>query len=333
MSVVLYCYDDSPFSKKIHNLLLLKNIPYEQVLVANILPRPEITDLLGVAYRQIPILAIGNDVYCDTSLIASALERRFPPSRGYGTIFPNKKHGGGADTGLVKAFAKYWPDTALFYLAPCLLPWETIPPAFIKDRSTLMGPVNVDAIVASRGKSLSALSTHLSLVEEQLSDGREWLWDTELPSLADVSVHFVYSWIKPFPGVDSLLDASTFPKSLEWLARLTGYLNRLKQRRSAAAKITGQAAAARIAAAPFEPYDVVGFDAREATRLELKEGDQVSVAPDFTKITEGAFGTVGKLVALNREEFVVETTGTAGLVRCHLPRLLFTANVASKSRL
>jgi hypothetical protein len=48
-----------------------------------------------------------------------------------------------------------------------------------------------------------------------LSDGREWLFDTELPSLADVSVHFVYAWIKPFRGVESLFDAGTFPKSLE----------------------------------------------------------------------------------------------------------------------
>lgn len=49
----------------------------------------------------------------------------------------------------------------------------------------------------------------------QLADGREWLFDTELPSLADISVHFVYAWIKPFRGVESLFDPKTFPKSLE----------------------------------------------------------------------------------------------------------------------
>ncbi|KAJ7498962.1 hypothetical protein FB451DRAFT_1203674 [Mycena latifolia] len=329
MAVVLYRYDASPFSVKIDNVLLLKNIPHQMVIVQNMLPRPEITDLLGVGYRRIPILAIGNDIYCDTSLIASALDRRFPSSNGYGTIFPNKKHGGGADTGLVKAFAKYWADATLFPLAPALLPWEKLPAAFIKDRSTLRGPINVQAMVASRGTALSMLSTHLALVEEQLSDGREWLFDTELPSLADVSVHFIYNWIKPFPGVDSLLDASTFPRSLEWLARLTGYLGRLKQRQPTVAKITGQDAAARIAAAPFEPYSVVGFDAREAARLGLKAGDVVSIAPDDTGRN---FGTVGKLVALNREEFVIETRGKAGLVRCHFPRLMFTARLASESK-
>ncbi|KAJ7781269.1 hypothetical protein B0H16DRAFT_1497701 [Mycena metata] len=264
------------------------------------------------------------------SLIASALERRFPTAQGYGTLFPNRKHGGDADTGLIKAFAKHWADTILFPLAPALLPWEKFPPAFIKDRSTLSGPINVEAIVASRGRALSLLSTHLSLVEEQLADGREWLFDTELPSLADISVHFVYAWIKPFRGVETLLDPKTFPKSLEWLARMTTYLGRLKLNHAAVPKITGKDAAARIVAASFEPYDVVGFDAREGARLGLKVGDEVSIAPDDTGKN---FGTTGKLVSLNREEFVIEVKGSEGLVRCHLPRVMFTARLVSKSKL
>ncbi|KAF7359219.1 Glutathione s-transferase [Mycena sanguinolenta] len=278
MSVILYRYDASPFSVKIDNVLLLKNIPHEKVNVASMMPRPEISDLLGITYRRIPILAIGNDIYCDTSLIASALERRFPKLRGYGTIFPNKKHGAGADTGLIKAFSKYWPDTALFPLAPVHLPWDKLPPQFVDDRSKLRGaPINVEAMVAQRGKSLSMLSTNLALIEEQLADGREWLFDTELPSLADISVHNVYGWVKTLRGVESLFDANTFPKSLEWLARLTAYLGRLKQAFPKVPKITGKDAAARITAASFEPYNVVGFDEREGARLGLKAGDEVSI--------------------------------------------------------
>jgi len=264
------------------------------------------------------------------SLIASALERRFPAAQGYGTIFPNKKHGGAADTGLIKAFAKHWADTVLFPLAPVLLPWEKFPAAFIKDRGTMTAPINVEAMVASRGKAISMLSTHLSLIEEQLSDGREWLFDTELPSLADLSVHFVYAWVKGFRGVESLFDAKTFPRSLEWLARLTAYLGRLKQQQPAVLKINGKDAAARIAVASFEPYTVVGFDASEGTRLGLKAGDEVSVAPDDSGRN---FATIGKLVALNREEFVVEVKGSAGLVRCHFPRIMFTARLASPPKL
>ncbi|KAJ7283692.1 hypothetical protein C8J57DRAFT_1293289 [Mycena rebaudengoi] len=324
-NVIIYRYDTSPYSVKIDNVLALKNIPHQKVNVANMLPRPEITTLLGVNYRRIPVLAIGNDLYCDTSLIASALERRFPQSRGYGTIFPNKKHGGDADTGLMKAFAKHWADVTVFPLAPALLPWENIPAAFIKDRSTL-GLTDVQTLIGNRGKFLSLLSTHLSYVEEQLSDGREWLFDTELPSFGDVSAHFVFNWIKTFRGVESLFDVETFPNALKWLVRMSAYLQRLKQSQPAAMKISGTDAAKLIASADFEPYNVVGFDTREAERLGLKAGQQVAIAPDDSGRN---FATVGKLVSLNREEFVIETKGTAGIIRCHFPRILFTARAAS----
>jgi len=53
------------------------------------------------------------------------------------------------------------------------------------------------------------------LVEEQLSDNREWLFDTELPSLADISVHFVLAWIASFRGVESLYDATQIPMTIK----------------------------------------------------------------------------------------------------------------------
>lgn len=46
------------------------------------------------------------------------------------------------------------------------------------------------------------------LVEEQLRDGREWLFDTESPGLADISVHFLLAWVGKFPGVKNLYDTA-----------------------------------------------------------------------------------------------------------------------------
>jgi glutathione S-transferase len=99
------------------------------------LPRPEITDALGIKYRRIPILAIGNDVYCDTSLIADVLERRFPASEGYGTLFPHRAGSKKADTGLAKALTVYWNDKTVFPLGGNSLPYEKFDPAFVADRS------------------------------------------------------------------------------------------------------------------------------------------------------------------------------------------------------
>ncbi|KAF7332168.1 Glutathione S-transferase [Mycena kentingensis (nom. inval.)] len=326
-AVLLYRYDTSPFCHKVDNILLLKNIPHSRVNVASMLPRPEITEMLGIGYRKIPILAIGNDVYCDTSLIASTLERRFPKSQDFGTLFPPQKHSKSADTGLIKAFAKHWVDMVIFPLAPALLPWERMPAAFVQDRSALSGnEINIKAIAASRGQALSALSSHLALVEEQLSDGREWLFDTTLPSLADISVHFVFAWLKGFKGTETLLDSQVFPKSIQWLARVTTHLEHLKQKQPVQPKISGNDAAAAIISAPFESLDVVGMNEREASRLGLKAGAQVSVTPADSGRN---YPTVGKLVGLNHEELVIEINAPGGILRAHFPRILFTVKPVS----
>ena len=120
------------------------------------LPRPEITDALGtgknfrnnirfidflpclslgIGYRRIPILAIGNDVYCDTNHISAALERQFSASQGFPTIFPNRKDGGKAETGLIKALAAFYADRPLFSLASTALPYNKFTPEFIEDRN------------------------------------------------------------------------------------------------------------------------------------------------------------------------------------------------------
>lgn len=95
---------------------------------------------MGITYRRIPVVAIGNDVYCDSSLIASALERRFPKSKGYPTLFPARKGGGSTDTGLVKAFSMYYGDRAVFASADLCLPYQKFPDAFVKDRGDVRHP-------------------------------------------------------------------------------------------------------------------------------------------------------------------------------------------------
>ena len=102
--------------------------------VPNVLPRPMLSDLLGISYRRIPVLAIGNDVYCDTNLISSALERRFPASQGHKTLFPCRVGGGKTDTGLTKALVSYWSDNMIFRLLGDSLPYQKLDAEFLKDR-------------------------------------------------------------------------------------------------------------------------------------------------------------------------------------------------------
>ncbi|KAJ3853154.1 hypothetical protein EV368DRAFT_73615 [Lentinula lateritia] len=335
--VILYRYDASPFSVKIDNVLMFKNVPYATVTVANVLPRPEITESLGLTYRRIPILAIGNDIYCDTSLIAAAIERRFPTSQGFGTIFPPKKHGGSPDTGLLKAFTQHYADTVLFNLGPILLPWNRFPDFFLKDRQTVSSRLFANAVpdmplmINSQGKAMNALSAHLALVNEQLQDGREWLFDTELPSLADIGIHFTYNWVCGFPNTRSLFDEARFPYALRWLDRLNKFIKTTRNDFPTPQILTGPEAADSIAKSSYEPYNVIGFDAFEAARLNLVKNQMVNVVPDDTG---PQFATFGKLVAFNHEEIVIETNGTMNAIfRCHFPRIGFTPKGVQNHRL
>ncbi|KAH9483070.1 hypothetical protein JR316_0005170 [Psilocybe cubensis] len=326
MSVILYRYDSSPFSHKIDNVLALRRIKYEKVDISPMLPRPEITDQLGIVYRRIPILAIGNDVYCDTSLIVSALERRFPTSNGHPTLLPES-----AGAGVIKAFSKYYAESALFPPATNLIPWDKLPAAFLKDRSEFAGsPINTKALAANVPNAQSVISSHLLLIEQQLSDSRQWLFNTVTPSLADVSVHFIFNWARSFKGTEQLFDASRIPLTMQWLDRLSAQIKKERKSQSPPTKLSGTEAANKIVSAAYEPYNVVGFDATEASRLCVSLEDTVQVAPEDTGRN---FPTIGKLVALSREEITLEVKGSAGLVRCHFPRLGFSIRRVPGSKL
>ena len=76
-AVILHQYDLSPFSEKIRKILGYKNAPWHAVTQSMWLPRPHLTPMTG-AFRRIPVLQIGADLYCDTRLIARKLDALFP---------------------------------------------------------------------------------------------------------------------------------------------------------------------------------------------------------------------------------------------------------------
>lgn len=57
-----------------------------------------------------------------------------------------------------------------------------------------------------------------------------------------------------------------------------------KQAQSPPRNIGGLEAAAKIVSSAYEPYDVVGFDTVEASRLGVELGDTVLVVPEDTGV-------------------------------------------------
>lgn len=192
------------------------------------------------------------------------------------------------------------------------------------------GSIDGKAFAAKRDLSISQLSSHLAFLEEQLRDGREWLFDTTVPGLADVSVHFTLAWLKTMKTSRAVWDIKRFPYTLKWLDRVSALLKEKKQAQGASSVLSGASAADVIFASSPEAQSVVGFDQVEAQRIKVNVGNVVSVAPVDTGRTHP---TVGKLVGLNLEEVVIEVTAAKGALKCHFPRLGYTIAGANSAKL
>lgn len=75
--ILLHHYELSPYSEKIRLLLGYKGLSWRSVTTPSVLPKPDLLALTG-GYRRAPVLQVGADVYCDSSIIAAELERRHP---------------------------------------------------------------------------------------------------------------------------------------------------------------------------------------------------------------------------------------------------------------
>ena len=70
--LILHHYPSSPFSEKIRLVLGFKQLPWKSVIIPSVMPKPDVVALTG-GYLRTPVLQIGADIYCDTSLICEVL--------------------------------------------------------------------------------------------------------------------------------------------------------------------------------------------------------------------------------------------------------------------
>ena len=194
--VVLYGYDASPFTLKIRMALRLKQIPYYFVPVSVTMPRPWLRNTLGLTYRKIPVLSIGKEVYCDTSLIGEALEMFFPPVEGWGALYPLVKGGQSrAYRSLMRGLSQFWTDRPLFNAVTGLIPAAAWRGSFGRDREAFVGhTIDADKMAANFPATWSSLDLHLSWLEPALSHQDGWIFNTSQPGLADISLFSQLKW-------------------------------------------------------------------------------------------------------------------------------------------
>ncbi|KAF1924026.1 uncharacterized protein M421DRAFT_425213 [Didymella exigua CBS 183.55] len=356
--VVLFGYDSSPFANKVRLALRIKQIPFSYVTVPSMMPRPLLKTVFGLSYRKIPILAIGRDIYCDTSLIIEALEHYFSEPA-YGTVYPKARGNEFWDyRPLARGFASFWTDKPLFRTTTGLIPHTVWASKFGTDRGQLIGhKLDPEKLKAKVPQNLAAFDLHLSLLEPMFkasgrSEAGGWVFPTDSPSLGDLSLWYQIKWgvdIASGKGIYNLTGGGTrdtdedttagvwnaqrYPSLWRWFHEFEKYVDSLPNLEvvvkdgdhawKRALKETKLWKDERVlvpaAAAPQHSLDV---------QRGLKPGVVVSVVPDDTGRGDP---TTGKLIAIGVEEVVIEPETKGELeVRVHFPRLGFVVKMFSR---
>ncbi|KAI9759338.1 MAG: hypothetical protein M4579_002396 [Chaenotheca gracillima] len=310
--IILYTYPFSPFGRRVVWYLTLRGLPYTQCLQPHVLPREDV-NALGISYRRIPLCAIGGDVYLDSRLIIDTLEKKFPD----GALGSRK-----ADEIAVEQLLQRWVvDGGVFARAAQLLPprGEAMTPQFKKDREQFMGRSwKTEDLERGRPEAFIEMQQAFELLETTLlADGRDWVLKTPKPSLADIEVVWVFSWLADMKKtLAPHITEQMFPKVFAYVARFNAALSSAKSSAGKPPSIKGGEALRRIVAAENTTTDM-GID--ENDPFELKLGQNIEVWP----IDSGfSHHDQGRLVGLSRNEVVFETQTKIGekTVKVHAPR-------------
>lgn len=309
--VVLFGYDTSTFTLKARLALKLKQIPYTFVAVPTMMPRPLLRDNFNLTYRKIPVLAIGRELYCDTSLIIEALEHFFPESEGYQTLYPKAADGRNYRP-MIRGFASYWTDRPLFRVACGLMPASIWRSQFGRDREGLIGhKIDADKLERKQPEQLSNLDQHLSMLEPLFTDGddRGFVFSTSSPSLADISLYYELEWcdnissgrytegisegeipnesdLKELEGMKPVFNIQRYPGLYTWFKTMKSYLDNLPDVEQSDHDIDAVLQQMRDSPAigrqslllPTPRSTLAEIDARRG----MKEGAMVAIAPDDT---------------------------------------------------
>ena len=179
--VILFSYASSPYGQKVHLLLTAAGISYSELPQPAVLPRPDL-EALDITYRRIPLLAVGRDVYADSSAIIDVILNQLGGK--------NKVATSKAD----KAF-EVWGNDTFASVLPLLPPQAVNDPTFSKDRATIFPIIAKPELLKSlEPTALSGLKSRLATVEEVfLADG-PYIGGDKL-SVADIHVVWVLRWV------------------------------------------------------------------------------------------------------------------------------------------
>ncbi|OAF58852.1 hypothetical protein VC83_06338 [Pseudogymnoascus destructans] len=275
--IIVYHYSYSPYARRIVWYLNLRNIPFSECVQPPIMPRPDV-EALGVAYRRIPIVAIGRDIYNDTRLILSKLDELFPPSSAHPALSPTTPE----HRALAALFSTSTTDGGLF-----------ADPKFTADRAAMSGrPWSAAFLERARPESLVEVRAAIAFLENGLlADGRKWLLNTPQVSSVDLEAIWPLHWVFGMPGAIPAEVASkeTFPKVFAWVERFNAAVGAARKANGNAKALKGFEAAEKIWGSEWAE-GLRGVDERDP--VGLKAGQEVLVHPTDSGVTHKDQGTL-----------------------------------------
>jgi len=307
--LILHHYPNSPFAEKIRLILGHKKLPWKSVFIPMIMPKPNLTALTG-GYRKTPVLQIGADIYCDTSLICDVLEHLAPAP----TLYPQAVNG-------AARIVTQWADGSLFTAAMAYnfqpagvaqvfagAPAEGVQ-AFVADRAAMRGG-------APRMASSDAAATYKSYLRRlaNMLHGQDYLFGTQ-PCVADFAAyHPLWFTQERTPALAGIFDAT--PEVKDWMGRMKAIGHGTVGICSAEEALQ--------TARRGTPAALQGDVFQDEHGIAL--GSQVVVAAD----TFGLEPTEGELIAATRTRYTLRRTDErAGTVHVHFPRVGFTLKKAA----
>ncbi|WP_353238755.1 glutathione S-transferase family protein [Limnohabitans sp.] len=307
--LILHHYPTSPFAEKVRLILGHKQLDWKSVFIPMVMPKPELTALTG-GYRKTPVLQIGADIYCDTSLIGDVLEQLKPAP----TLYPEALEG-------AARIVAQWADSALFTASMAYnfqpvgvaqvfagAPAEAVQ-AFVADRTAMRSG-------AARMASTDAAATYKSYLRRiaNMLQGQDFLLGHQ-PCLADFATyHPLWFTLDRTPALAGILDAT--PEVKTWMTRIKA-IGHGKSSKCSADEALQLARNSRPASLQGEVF-------QDEHGIAL--GSQVLIAAD----NFGLEPTPGELVSATRTRYTLRRTGDrSGTVHVHFPRVGFTLKKVS----
>ena len=303
--LILHHYATSPFSEKLRLVLGYKKLAWKSVIIPNIAPKPDLVALTG-GYRRTPVLQIGADIYCDTSLICDVLEHVAPlPS-----LYPEP------GKGLERVVAQ-WGDSILFWAAMAynFSPkgaadmFGKAPPELAKAFADDRRAMSSNMVRLRPADAAAAYKSYLRRLSDMLDD-TDYLLGA-FPTVADFACyHPLWFTRKRTPSMAGILQLT--PAVLDWMDRMAAIGHGTME--------TFDANRALDTAAAAIPHTLLS-DSTFQDEHGIPLGSRVTVGGE----SFGPETTEGELLVASRTHYTLRRTDPrAGTVHVHFPRIGYT---------